>query len=111
MSGEHKMSPEKETLTQYLEEISPGKHAVSQDSQDNVSTESIKSGDNGDISHTPIEPEDKAIDIKENPSLETDHLIGFKKPFYYCKQHPDVQNIHREEIEHHIKYSKEHGGK
>ena len=43
------MSPEKETLTQYLEEISPGKHAVSQDSQDNVSTESIKSGDTGDI--------------------------------------------------------------
>jgi hypothetical protein len=32
--------------------------------------------------------------------------IGFRDVLYYCKQHPSVQNIHLEEIEHHIQYSK-----
>jgi hypothetical protein len=39
-----------------------------------------------------------------------DHLIIYKEPFYYCIQHPHVQNIHREEIEHHIQFSREHVG-
>jgi hypothetical protein len=26
-------------------------------------------------------------------------------PFYYCKLHPDIENIHLESIEHHCKFS------
>ena len=29
----------------------------------------------------------------------------YKVPFYYCKLHPDIENIHLESIEHHCKFS------
>jgi len=35
-------------------------------------------------------------------------MIGYRDTFHYCKQHPRVQNITREEIEPHILYSKDH---
>lgn len=44
--------------------------------------------------------------ITEIPKLEP--MIEYTKPFYYCKQHPKVQNINHEEIKNHIQYSKEH---
>ena len=45
---------------------------------------------------------------KEIHGLNANALIGYKKPFYYCKDYPDVENINKEEIEKHIAYSKVH---
>ena len=114
MSGEHKMSPENESLTPYLEEMSPEKDRMSPDNQDDASSKPIKSGDNGDtgdISRISIEEDDKTLVVKETEGSDIESMIGFREPFWYCKQHPPVQNIHREEIEHHIQYSTEHCGK
>jgi hypothetical protein len=120
VSGEHKMTPENESLTPYLEKMSPGnanlspeKDRMSPDIQDDMSIKSNSSGDNGDtgdISCISIEESDETIDVTGTPRSDIDRMIGFREPFWYCKQHPNVQNIHREEIEHHIQYSKEHAG-
>ena len=114
VSGEHKMSPENESLSPYIEGLSPEKNKMSPDNHDGMSSKPIKSGDNGDtgdISHISIEEDDKTKDdVKETKGSAMDQMIGFREPFWYCKQHPHVQNIHREEIEHHIQYSKEHVG-
>jgi hypothetical protein len=48
------------------------------------------------------------MDIKETADSDTGQMVGFREPFFYCKRHPSVQNIHKEEIERHIQYSKEH---
>ncbi|MGD9673850.1 MAG: AAA family ATPase [Candidatus Nitrosocosmicus sp.] len=40
--------------------------------------------------------------LKKNPE------IGFKNPFYFCKQHPQIENIHIDEIIDHRKVSKLH---
>lgn len=45
---------------------------------------------------------------KETSSSELNHLVGYTEPFYYCKQHTKVQNIHREEIEFHVLHSTRH---
>jgi hypothetical protein len=29
----------------------------------------------------------------------------YRMPFYYCKLHPDIENIYLESIEHHCKFS------
>lgn len=90
-----KTVPHDEKLSPYLDEMSPEHDRLSPDNNKDLSTKSANSGvigDNGDIS--PISIQDKRI--------------GFKEPLYYCKQHPNVQNIHSEEMEHHIQYSKEH---
>jgi hypothetical protein len=29
---------------------------------------------------------------------------NYKIPFYYCKLHPDIENVYLETIEHHCKY-------
>lgn len=114
ISGEHRMSPENESLTPYLEEMSPEKDRMSPGNQDYATSKSNSSGDNGDngdISHISKEEGDKTKDdVRETAGSEIDHIIGFREPFYHCKQHPHVQNIHREEIEHHIQYSREHIG-
>jgi hypothetical protein len=41
-------------------------------------------------------------------NLYNDNLIGYREPFYYSKEHPKVENIHREAIEQHILYSTSH---
>jgi hypothetical protein len=49
---------------------------------------------------------------KENPtidsSLENNPYIGYKHPFYFCKKHPNIQNIHYEEIVDHLRLSRLH---
>ena len=34
--------------------------------------------------------------------------IGKKGSLYYCKEHPKIENINLEEIENHLRHSKEH---
>src|ERR671932_85619 len=46
-------------------------------------------------------------DLKQSPcypiiGIRTYH--NYKIPFYYCKLHPDIENIYLETIEHHYKY-------
>jgi hypothetical protein len=31
-------------------------------------------------------------------------IIAIKEGYFYCRLHPDVQNIHLESVEHHIRY-------
>jgi len=77
-----------------------------------LSTKSTTSGDNGDTGDkldVMIEEEDKTNDdTRENSGSKTDSLIGYRAPFYYCKEHPKVVNIYRETIEHHILYAAVH---
>ena len=65
-----------------------------------MSTKSNNSGDTGDTGDKldiMIEEEDKTNDdTKENSESKTDSLIGYRALFYYCKEHPDVENIYRE---------------
>lgn len=39
--------------------------------------------------------------LKQSPCLD---IIGKEGEFYYCKLHPNIQYIHLETMEHHIKY-------
>ena len=48
------------------------------------------------------------VDDKVSEILKLNPTIGYKKPFYYCKECPKVQNIHYESILHHIQYSTAH---
>ncbi len=40
--------------------------------------------------------------------LKSEPMIGYKKPFFYCKAHPKVENIYYEEIKDHLKLSRVH---
>lgn len=109
------MSPKNESLTPYLEEMSPVNGSLSPEENSDLSTKSNISGDNGDtgdISNILEEDRDDKGNIRlvEPTNSNADHQIAYREPFYHCKQHPNVQNIRREEIEHHIQYSKEHVG-
>ncbi len=111
VSDEHKMSPETDSLSPYLEEMSPENCGLSPEENSNLSINPDTSGDNGytgDISDILKVEEDKPVVVKETECSDFDQTIGFREPLYYCKQHPNVQNIHLEEIEHHIQYSKDH---
>ena len=55
-----------------------------------------------------LEEEQDKDHSKETSRPNMNDLIGFRAPFYYCREHPDVENTHKEEIERHILYSKVH---
>ena len=48
-------------------------------------------------------------DLKQSPCypiIDVRNYHNYKKiPFYYCKLHPDIENVYLETIEHHCKYS------
>jgi hypothetical protein len=46
-------------------------------------------------------------DIKNYKNLSNPMIVK-KDSLYYCKEHPKFQNINIEEIENHLRYSKEH---
>jgi hypothetical protein len=46
--------------------------------------------------------------IENNTNNTTNPMIKKQGRFYYCRQHPKIQNIYLEVIEDHLKYSKEH---
>ncbi len=79
------------------------------DNQHVASNISLDAKDNEYTSNTlEMKPENNA-DTREAPSSTVvAEMIGYTEPFFYCKQHPKVQNIHKEEIERHILYSTEH---
>jgi replicative DNA helicase Mcm len=90
-----------ENLSPVLGKLSPEEATVS-------STKSLCTGDTGHI-FTKIENKHENIDMEETqPSSKIGLLIGYRDPFHYCKQHLHVQNINKEEIKHHILYSKDH---
>ncbi len=61
------------------------------------SNEPASSGDISSIIGKEIDNTDLEKEV-----IPEDQLIDYKKPFYYCKQHPKIQNIYKETIEHHI---------
>ena len=70
------------------------------------------SGDSGDKSTYVIEGDDKEDDSDLNKNCNyqepVDLRIGFNYPFYFCKEHPKVQNIYLESISHHLECSTDH---
>lgn len=58
-----------------------------------------------------ITPENPWKPLSEHPLEQSPcyPIIGmhnkYKVPFYYCKLHPNIQNIYLESIEHHCKFS------
>src|ERR671936_1866332 len=47
-------------------------------------------------------------DLKQSPCypiINVRNYHNYKIPFYYCKLHPDIENVYLETIEHHCKYS------
>jgi minichromosome maintenance replisome factor len=92
------------------------KNKISNDNE--PSNESKPMSDMSDMSDTlSIETEnyktmDKNTSANNNETiteiLKSEPMIGYTKPFYYCKEHPKVQNINHEEVKNHIQYSKEH---
>ena len=114
-SGEHKMSPDNESLSSYFDSLSPVSNSLSPEANPDFSTNSDDSGNTGhtgdklDIMIEEEAEEDKTNDYTmENSGSKTDSLIGYRKPFYFCKEHPGVENIYRETIEQHILYSTVH---
>jgi len=91
-------------------------------SQEDIQDLSTKSNNSGDTGYTGdklsyiIEEKtdflnntsDSASNICINCSMPTDSRIGYNHPFYYCKGHPKVQNIHLEVIESHHILAKNH---
>jgi hypothetical protein len=70
---------------------------------------------NENSSRAPIMPvedffyEDPSLPYKSLPEHELEEspcyaVIGRKSDMYYCKLHPEIQNIHLGDIEHHCKY-------
>jgi hypothetical protein len=126
LSGEHKISPvlviispENEDLSPYLDSLSPVLNELSPEQNQDLSTKSNNSGDTGytgDKSVYVVEDTDKesdncsdsGISKKCNCSKPTDPRIVHNHPFYCCKEHPKVQNIHLESIIHHLLYSTDH---
>jgi hypothetical protein len=94
------MYPENGGLSPYLDNLSSVVEVFVLKSSISFGDNAFGSGDKLDII---TEEENKSNDdTRENPDSKTDSLIGYRKPFYYCKEHPDVENIHRETIEQHI---------
>ncbi|MER5174277.1 MAG: hypothetical protein ABJB76_04135 [Candidatus Nitrosocosmicus sp.] len=82
---------------------------ISPENQHIPSTKSLDSGDNRDTSNTIKKENDNNTNRKEAPSSEMlEQMIEYREPLFHCKQHPKVQNIHREEIEHHILNARDH---
>jgi hypothetical protein len=54
------------------------------------------------------EKEKEKDNTRATPNSYMDNLIGYREPFYCCKEHPKVENIHREAIEQHILYYTSH---
>jgi hypothetical protein len=93
------MTPKNGSLTPYFEEMSPKNNGLSPEQNSDLSIKPDTSGDSGqtgDISDTLKVEEDRPIVVKETESSRTGQMVGFREPFYYCKHHPNVQNIHRE---------------
>ena len=47
-------------------------------------------------------------DLKQSPCypiIDIRSYHNYKIPFYYCKLHPDIENVYLETLEHHCKYS------
>lgn len=40
------------------------------------------------------------------PIIDIRNYHNYKLPFYYCKLHPDIENVYLESIEHHCKYKR-----
>jgi len=86
-----------------------------------LSTSSNNSGETGytgDKSDYIVEDNDKESNNRSdstiskncNCHISADPRIGHNHPFYFCKDHPKVQNIHSETIEYHLLYQVDHRG-
>jgi hypothetical protein len=94
------LSPENGSLTPYFEEMSPENNGLSPEQNSDLSTKLNTSGDNGDTGDIFKKLEEEGDDkinsiLGGTANQNVDHMIIYKEPFYYCKHHPKVQNIHK----------------
>ncbi|HEY6537022.1 MAG TPA: hypothetical protein VIY08_14700 [Candidatus Nitrosocosmicus sp.] len=88
ISCEHNLSSVNESLSPYLEGLSPGSDTVSPVETEVLSTKLNELGDNGDNGEKSDILQDKKGNNEHNSketSSNMDELIGYRAPFYYCK--------------------------
>lgn len=66
------------------------------------------SKNHGSLRNNMMEKEDDINNSKIEEILKSEPRMGYKEPFYYCKECPKIQNINPEEIKNHLLYSKVH---
>jgi hypothetical protein len=115
-SGEHSMSPENDSLSQYFDGLSPDSGKLYPENIQDLSTKSNNSEDTGHTGDKLDYIMDDKKDFSDNRSNSnihnacincprpTDPRIMHNHPFYFCKDHPDFKNINLETIEHHLLY-------
>ncbi len=72
------------------------------DTSNIISNDCVNLEDNETTNHHVYCDERLTESIKPHP------LIGYREPFYYCKEHPKIQNINYESILLHLMHSKDH---
>ena len=95
ISGEHNLTPKNESLSPYLEGLSPGSRMLSPTETEELRVTSTVIGDSGhtgDISRL-VSKEGKDMGYPKEIFSNAEVLIGFRKPFYYCKEYSEVENI------------------
>ncbi len=117
VSGEHKISPENESLSPYFDSLSPVSNKLSPEEYHDLSTKSDDSGDTGNKSDNIVENtdvreinnyNDNNIHKNCNCPYPSDPRIKYNHPFYYCKEHPEFENIYLKVIENHLILAKDH---
>ena len=107
-SGENKITPVNNTLSPYIGELSLEINNMSPGKAEELSIEKDipgDSGDSGDNSQSFVSDANQDISDKNKELDQLELTIGYKHPFYYCKQHPQIENIHYDEIVDHIQRS------
>ena len=72
------------------------------DASNIIPNDRVNLEDNETIDHKVYDNERLTEDLKPHP------LIGYREPFYYCKEHFKVENINYESILLHLMHSKDH---
>ncbi|MGN6346797.1 MAG: hypothetical protein ACTHME_03755 [Candidatus Nitrosocosmicus sp.] len=121
ISGEHNLSPENANLSPYFDSLSPVLNKLSPEENQDLSTNSINSGDTGYTGYKmeySLDNEDHFSDFDGesdninsqciNCPKSSDPRIKHNHPFYYCIEHPRFLNINLEVIESHLILAKDH---
>jgi len=103
--------PIKTELIESIEENALKKEGVFKKTQNN-DLKALEYKEKGSSNNTVLETnymtylDSRKTNTKIDPStLENDPDIGYKYPFYFCKEHPKIQNIHYQEIVDHQRLS------
>lgn len=113
------LSPKNEKLSPFFRNITPDYNIVTSNKVESTSASDNIFGDTGDTGDKVQKSDlagsnydnndDKVEQEKINELLKSEPKIGYIHPFFYCREHPKVKNIHFDEIRRHLQLSKDHG--